>query len=187
MARAKSGDQAAFRQLVERYGALTERTARVLLSDRSEAEDAVQEAWLDVWRGLARFELGRPFRPWLLTTVTNRCRMKARQREPVSVVFHDGLADVTPYRTEPEMDEEMDKELEEGLRELNDEQRQVLALRFYADLQLEEISELTGAPLGTVKSRLHRALQLLRTRMQKEGKVRDPRGFEHEQQYRTNG
>jgi RNA polymerase sigma-70 factor (ECF subfamily) len=58
-----------------------------------------------------------------------------------------------------------DEELERALTQLEESQRQVVALRFYADLSLEEIAEVTGIPLGTVKSRLHRALAKLRERL----------------------
>src|SRR3989442_1190574 len=84
--RAQLGDQGAFRQLVEFYSPLAERTARAFLADRAGAEDAVQEAWLDAWRALPRFALGRPFRPWLLTLVGNRCRMSARRLRPLRVL-----------------------------------------------------------------------------------------------------
>src|SRR5689334_21911614 len=83
--RAQAGEQHAFRQLVETYALLVERTTRALLADRSLAEEAAQEAWLDAWRGLPRFQAGRPFRPWLLTIVANRCRMQARRHRPLSV------------------------------------------------------------------------------------------------------
>jgi RNA polymerase sigma-70 factor, ECF subfamily len=61
--RAREGDQTAFRSLVEIHAEVAWRAARVLLPDRAGAEDAVQEAWLDAWRGLPRFDPVRPFRP----------------------------------------------------------------------------------------------------------------------------
>jgi RNA polymerase sigma-70 factor (ECF subfamily) len=174
--RARQGDQDAFRQLVEIYGMLTERTARVLLSDRSDAEDAVQEAWLDAWRGLAGFELGRPFRPWLLTVVGNRCRMVARRRKLTSVPFDDVLYDRIDAPTQLQANpfgsiEAYYEDLQEAVESLDGEHRRLLALRFYADLQLDEIAELLNVPLGTVKSRLHRTLQTLRLRLQSQVRV----------------
>src|SRR4051812_47599516 len=91
--RAQAGEQQAFRQLVETYAGLVERTSRALLADRSLAEEAAQEAWLDAWRGLPRFQAGRPFRPWLLTIVANRCRMHARRRRPPSVPWDTVLSE----------------------------------------------------------------------------------------------
>src|SRR5262249_57429230 len=80
ISRAQLGDTEAFHWLVERNSDVAWRTARVLLQDREQAKDAVQEAWLDAWQGLHRFTPGRPFRPWLLTVVANRCRMFGRRR-----------------------------------------------------------------------------------------------------------
>ncbi len=168
---AQSGDQEAFRKLVESYAPLTERVARAMLYNRADAEEAVQDAWLDAWRGLARYDTGRPLRPWLLTIIGNRCRMSGRKAKVPSVPYDDALAEgllpadaykITsltsggPYR----------REVQALLGELDEEQRQLLALRFFADLQLDEIAELLRMPLGTVKSRLHRTLQMLRTRLE---------------------
>src|SRR5690349_66723 len=72
---AQRGDHFAFRKLVEAYSDVAWRVARTLLEDSLAAEDALQEPWLDAWRGLAYFDNTRPFRPWLLTIVANRCRM----------------------------------------------------------------------------------------------------------------
>src|SRR5689334_13753456 len=96
--RAQAGEQQAFRQLVELHALLVERTARALLADRGLAEEAAQEAWLDAWRSLPRFQAGRPFRPWLLTIVANRCRMQARRRPPPTVSWD---ATVTEHHGAP--------------------------------------------------------------------------------------
>jgi RNA polymerase sigma factor (sigma-70 family) len=158
---AQRGDAGAFRSLVYAYASLTERMARVLLESRERAEDALQEAWLDVWRGLGGFDPDRPFRPWLLTVVANRCRMERRRRDDRSVPLTDGM-------DEPTWDRHSDDgplDLPAILRGLDTEQRRMLELRYYADLKLEEIAELMGLPLGTVKSRLHRTLATLRERL----------------------
>src|SRR5579859_1607414 len=76
---AQIGDQRAFQQLVETYNSVAWRTACVLLSNRAAAEDVMQEAWIDAWRGLPHFQHGRPFRPWLIALVVNRCRMAGRR------------------------------------------------------------------------------------------------------------
>ncbi len=163
--RARAGDQAAFGQLVERHAAVAWRVARVLSADASSAEDAVQEAWLDAWRGLPRFDDARPFRPWLLTLVANRCR-KAPRRPPwpalddatlaLLAAADDGLGAV--------LREETAGEVRATLAALPGAQRRVLELRFFAGLDLAEIALVLGTPLGTVKSRLHRALAAARSR-----------------------
>ncbi|HUY76240.1 MAG TPA: sigma-70 family RNA polymerase sigma factor [Ktedonobacterales bacterium] len=175
--RAQGGDQAAFRALVEQYTPVAWRTARALLADRSAAEDALQDAWLDIWRATPRLDPARPFRPWLLTVVANRCRMQARRRSlplaPLDDALAERLADETSesgyvgyvgYGAAPTSTAD-DASLNAALAALTTEQRRVLALRYHADLDLNEIAEVLAIPLGTVKSRLHRALAALRARL----------------------
>lgn len=163
---AREGDQRAFQQLIEQYHALAWRTAQVLLPDLAMVDDVMQEAWLDVWRGLARFQRGRPFRPWLLAIVANRCRMTTRKRQvaqqPLDTVEEERLW-LLDDALEHILRLEEDRELQRALQTLSAEQRHVLELRFFADLDLSEIALITSTPLGTVKSRLHRALASLRT------------------------
>jgi RNA polymerase sigma factor (sigma-70 family) len=169
--RAQTGDQRAFQQLVETHHALVWRTVRALLGDATAAEEVEQEAWLDVWRGLPTFRLDRPLRPWLLTVVANRSRKHARRHvvvaEPldefaleIDVDASDGIAHA--------LRRERSRELAQAVASLPSEQTRVLALRYFADLDLAEIAAVTGAPLGTVKSRLHRALAALRERLSQE-------------------
>jgi len=159
---AQAGSAEAFRALVELYAPVTERMARVILKGRERAEDAVQEAWLDAWRGLHTFNAERPFRPWLLTVVANRCRMEARKEShsPQSVPLTDSISAM--LAGPGNLTEGADEELAQALRRLDEEQQRILALRFYADLKLEEIATLVDAPLGTVKSKIHRTLTALR-------------------------
>lgn len=162
---AQIGDQEAFRQLVEAYHVSAWRTARVLLPAHLAIEDVLQEAWLDVWRGLPRFQRERQFRPWLLTIVANRCRMALRRRNLATVALDD--AEVEQIEAVDDvlahiLRQEADGELQLALETLSAEQRCALELRFFADLELSEIALITNAPLGTVKSRLHRALHNLR-------------------------
>lgn len=168
IARAQQGDTLAFRELVERYSDLAWRTARVLLGDSARAEEAAQEAWVDVWQSLHRFELGRPFRPWLLTLLANRCRMIARHRTPTVVPLTPDDADQligADTASEPALQRETGDELRAALAALPPDQQRVLELRYFADLDLAEIADATGVPLGTVKSRLHRSLYAVRARL----------------------
>lgn len=165
IARAQAGDDAALRQAIERYGALVWRTARVLLPAGNAADDAVQEAWIDVWRGLPRFDMGRPFRPWLLAIVANRCRMIARRRALPTVALDDaevGELVATDDVLDVTLRIETVNELAAVLARLPADQQRILELRYFAELELSEIALVLGAPLGTVKSRLHRALAALR-------------------------
>jgi len=169
--RAQMGDTAAFRQLVEAHTALAWRTARVLLPNRAAAEDALQEAWVDVWRGLAGFHAGFPFRPWLLAVVANRCRMSGRRHTLATVPLPPAESAVfagPDHAADAVLRGEADAELRAALALLPDDQRRVLELRYFAELDLSEIAAITGAPLGTVKSRLHRALGAVRAVLAKD-------------------
>lgn len=172
--RAKAGDQNAFGELIEMYSNLLTRVSRVLVTDRFLAEDAVQEAWLDVWQNLSRFRADRPFRPWLLTIVANRCRKNARRIKSSNVSLDTNPAQELQVNTDLEavVLEAIDMvEIKVALSGLRVEQQQVLALRYFAQLELEEIAQLTNTPLGTVKSRIHRALTTLRTQLSKDHAV----------------
>lgn len=168
IARAARGDAEAFGAIVATYADLTLRIAAALLPDAAAAEDAAQEAWMDVWHGLAGFHPGQPFRPWLVTVVANRCRKQTRRRALATVRLETEQVDAARWR-EDDADAVLaaypDPQLERALAALSDEQRQVLGLRFGADLELAAIAHLTQTPLGTVKTRLRRALDTLRGRL----------------------
>ena len=166
--RAAKGDQQAFRKLVETYALVVERTAVAVAGDASIAEDGGQGAWLDAWRALPRFELGRPFRPWLLVIVANRARKQKRRFVPTLTKLNIEMLSSKPVElaSSPWAWPHADDAIGRAMSKLNHDQQQVLALRYFADLELEEIALLTKVPLGTVKSRLHRALQAVRKHLQ---------------------
>jgi len=162
---AQAADQEAFRALVERYRLPVLRTARILLADAALAEDVAQEAWVNAWRALGQFDRTRPFRPWILRIVANCCRMELRRRHDAAAPLeraeparlsdqHDLLAEVVRREEYAALDAAM--------ASLPPPQRRIVALRYRADLELGEIALVTGLPLGTVKSRLHRALAAIR-------------------------
>jgi RNA polymerase sigma-70 factor, ECF subfamily len=161
---AQAGSHDAFRALVERHHLLVLRTARILLGDASTAEDAAQEAWVSAWRALASFDQSRPFRPWILRIVTNCCRMELRLRAPETALEH--VEDTLPAGEDDMLVGVIRREefaaLDALIMALPATQRQLLELRYFADLDLGEIALVTSLPLGTVKSRLHRALTAVR-------------------------
>lgn len=166
--RAQRGDTVAFRALVEAYSPGAWRVARILVRDRGQAEDALQEAWIDVWRGLPSFDTARPFHPWLLTIVGNRCRMLGRRHSLTTQPLSEDLADnlLDPHDTFALVAaREPDSALRSALARLTAEERELLALRYQAELELAEIAGLYELPLSTIKSRLYRTLAALRTQL----------------------
>jgi RNA polymerase sigma factor (sigma-70 family) len=166
--RAQAGDSAAFRTLVEQFAPKAWGVARILVHDHTQAEDALQESWVDVWRGMHRFDARRPFCPWLLAVVGNRCRMYARQRHVATLALDDRASEELP---DPHDDfAKFDSygpsaALSQALSRLSTDERALLALRYQADLELAEIAALYDQPLSTIKSRLYRLLSALRVQL----------------------
>jgi RNA polymerase sigma-70 factor, ECF subfamily len=166
IARARSGDVTAYESIVRRYQDVAIRTA-YLICPETDADDAVQEAFLKAFDALPRFREGAPLRPWLLRIVANEARNRRR-----SAGRRHGLAlrvaDTTsPGRTEPGPEQivmaaEQRSELLTALNSLRDDDREVLGARFLLDLNEAETAEALGIPRGTVKSRTSRALVRLR-------------------------
>jgi len=163
--RAQHGDATAFRALVKRYTPGAWRVARVLIPNSEQAEDALQEAWIDIWRGLPTFDTTRAFRPWLLAVVGNRCRMQRRRHALRTESLSEHIADQVVDRQdvyEEAAARELDPALRIALARLTPDERELLALRYQAELELTEIAALYDAPLSTIKSRLYRILARLR-------------------------
>ena len=139
--------------------------AAVIIGDRSEAEDAVHDAVCTAWRGLERLRDPDRIEAWFTRIVVNACRDHLRRRRvrPITLDLPVSLPASDPPTDLGTLDA-----LECAMAGLSPEHRTVVALRFWADLSLEEIAERTGERLGTVKSRLHYALGHLRTAWERE-------------------
>lgn len=139
------------------------RLAGLILSNATEAEDAVQDALVTAWQSFDRLREAERFDAWFDRIVVNGCRDRLRRRQVVRFVPIEAGGDpagADPFRVVLERDA-----LLGGLAGLTDDERIVVVLRFWADLPLEAIADRTGWPLGTVKSRLHRALGRLREQL----------------------
>jgi RNA polymerase sigma factor (sigma-70 family) len=156
-----AGDESSYEELFNRYEARALRTAYALTGDRSEAEDAKQEGFVQAFRTIHRLAPGLDFGPWLYRSVVwaarNRARKARRWREAFSrsaAVAHGGGASGID-------DLDVRGALVDALRGLPTDQREVLVLRFYVDLPEAEVATILGCPLGTVKSRAARGLRRL--------------------------
>ena len=140
-------------------------------SGASLAEDITQGAFLLAWRGLPRFQVGSPFRPWLMRIlyrhaldVMERSRV---YRHPISLEDVQKLEQYAGREVgdHSDLQEEVARreEVRMALASLNADQRRVIALRYGADLTEVDIAQVLGWPVGTVKSRLNRARERLRT------------------------
>jgi RNA polymerase sigma-70 factor (ECF subfamily) len=157
--RAKAGDRSAFDELVGPLIGQAFRLAFGMLHDRAAAEDAVQEAAIRSWRKLNNLRPGNPLRPWFLAIVANQCRTAMRARW-WSVLRFEAIQGSESSGFEDRIVRGAD--LRAALRALGADQREVLVLRYYLDLPLEEVAAITGVRVGTVKSRINRGLAAMR-------------------------
>ena len=165
--RARRGDHGAYGELVARYQALAGRVAYVITGSAADAEDATQDAFVKAYYALDRFRAGAPFRPWLLRIVANEAknRRAAAGRRPT--VELDAAADRASGETalSPEdaaVASDTRAALVAALGRLREEDRIVLAYRYFFDLSEADMAEALGVARGTVKSRLSRAMRRLR-------------------------
>ena len=179
--RCQNGDRDAFRYLVERYKDVLFGTAVLMTGNRALAEEQVQEALLSAWRGIRGFRLGRPLKPWLLRILVNSVLSQQRRRV-LPTVNLDGNGPDAPDTTAPDPAEMMDAlenriALRRAIAGLSPDHRQVVALRYFAGLTVPEVARTLGVREGTVKSRLHRALAILRHQLDDSGlEVAEPSG-----------
>ena len=170
MERAKRGDTDAYEELVRAHQAIAFRTAYVVTANAADAEEAAQDAFVKAYRALGRFRAGAPWRPWLLQIVVNEARNRRR-----SAARRAGLAlraaeesrsgDAVPSPEAAVLGAELRSELLDAVNGLGEDARLVVACRFFLDLSEQETADALGVPLGTVKSRLHRALGRLRAEL----------------------
>lgn len=136
------------------------RLAAHILSDRSEAEDATQEALVLAWRGWPRLRDAARFGVWFDRILVNVCyeRLRGRKRSPVEALPPElGAKPGDPFAAAVARDA-----VSRALVALTPEQRIVVVLRFWRDLPIEEIAERLRIPSGTVRSRLFYALRTLK-------------------------
>jgi RNA polymerase sigma-70 factor, ECF subfamily len=156
--RSQAGDPQAFAALFEQYKNLVFRTALLMLDEKSAAEDILQDVFLQVHHSIYTYRPERgAFTTWLHRITVNAC-LNLR-RKPRFTILPLGLA-----RNHPQQDVYRDEDdaLRHALRGLNDKYRLIIILRFYWEYSYAEIAEVLEIPIGTVQSRLHKALKCLR-------------------------
>lgn len=188
-AQAAAGNPLAFESIMRRHNRALFRTARAILRDDAEAEDALQEAYLQAYRTLGSFRGDARLSTWLARVVANEALMRLRKqaRRSSIVPIQPGLADEEiNQRTQGSMDKEpetsarraeMRKLLEERIDALPNAYRSVFMLRAVEEYSVEETAAILQIPEATVRSRFFRARSLLREGLASEADLATTEAF----------
>jgi RNA polymerase sigma-70 factor (ECF subfamily) len=168
--RCLAGDGAATRELVDRYHRDVFALCVRMLADRHDAEDCTQDVFIRVFRSLKSWDRARPFKPWLITITVNRCRtwVAKRSARPRPAALPDDV----PERPRPSDDgRELAAAVREAVDELRDDHKAVFVLFHESGRNYEEIAQVIGRPVGTVKTWLHRARAAVLERLKRTGLI----------------
>ena len=163
--RIAQGDGSAVQDCLSKYGGLVWSIARKMLRNSDEAEDAVQEIFVDIWKNAGRFDESRSSETTFIAMIARR-RLIDKIRYATRRISADSLDDVLlePFtRSDQEMQTGIEaQQAAEAMRTLRPEQQQVLRLSIVQGMSHQEISEATGMPLGTVKTHARRGILQVR-------------------------
>jgi len=169
-----AGDRQAFAGLVERYERDLYHFLARFLGNSASAEDVFQESFIQVFQSAKQFEPGRSFRPWLFTIAANKARdhlrTRARKRTmPLHATIDPNSPDGNEYldligsvETSPTANleqEELQHRVQIAIQRLPEHLREVIVLAYFNQIPYKQIAEVLNVPLGTVKSRLHTAVE----------------------------
>ncbi|MDP1511891.1 RNA polymerase sigma factor [Paenibacillus ottowii] len=163
--KAKSGETEAFALLVKQYKDRVFRFAFGMLSDRMEAEDVSQEAFIKAYYSLSNLENSYAFSSWLTRIVSNLCYDRIKKRKKENIVSSDQIeAGISTQGIERR---DLHLTIEEAMKTLSPEHREAILLRDVEGYTYDEIAGMLHIPLGTVKSRINAARLQLRKELKK--------------------
>jgi RNA polymerase sigma-70 factor (ECF subfamily) len=172
--RIAAGDPAAVPDCIARYGGLVWSLARRFLGNAADAEDAVQDVFIELWKNAARFDPARSAEPTYVTMIARR-RLIDRKRRVGRVPPTQSLPDEPPAAPRGGDRVEIEDEAARAaavLGELRPDERRVIRMAVYQGLTHEEIAAATGLPVGTVKTHIRRGLIRVRERLTAGGGAR---------------
>jgi RNA polymerase sigma-70 factor (ECF subfamily) len=180
VARSQGGDVESFNQLILRWERPIFALAYRVIGREEEARDVCQEAFLRAYRALPGFKGQAKFSSWLYRITLNLCRdwIRKQRRQPVSQLPEDADIDEIAASTGPiESIEdlvarrELSSVVEDAMTRLPEEQRTAIVLKEYHGMTFQEIADLQGCPLSTVKTRLYQGLSVLRRELERGGQI----------------
>jgi RNA polymerase sigma-70 factor (ECF subfamily) len=158
--RCQQGEREVFRHLVERYQKRALAHGTAILFNRSDAEDAVQEAFIDAFKAIGTFDTSRTFYQWFYVLLRNRCYKLTAKRRPT-----ESLDEALLKTVQPRMSAETTLGLEKALHSLTCEEREIVCLKYFDGLSYDELATHLQIPRGTVMSRLFNARRRLQRKL----------------------
>ena len=168
--RAIAGDRDAYAELARTLIGRLYAVAFLILRNQAQAEDATQEALVAAWRDLSALRDPDRFDAWVQRILVRCCHREAARGRRVGDV-HVDVATIDLVQSDRSIDVVNRDELERGFQRLDADLRAVVVLHFYLGLPIPEAAEILGIPVGTAKSRLHRATQALRAALEADART----------------
>jgi len=165
--RCQKGDRTAFEQLYKRYASDVFSMSLRMVNSEDIAEEVTQETFISIYKNIGRFQFQSAFTTWVYRIVIRRVadyfrKNKKHHKKTVPLHSHSGeniyhLEEPGPSPMRHAQENEREQKIQNAIHQLNEKQRTILILRYMNHLQYEEIAEILGCRVGTVKSRLNRA------------------------------
>lgn len=159
---ARRGDAAAWEMLVRQHQEAVFRLAYLLLRHPAEAEDVAQEAFVRAYLALDTFDVTRPFKPWLMQITRNLAKNRLRSLSRYWAMVKRWWQEQEPVAEPTYISRNESAQLWQAVQQLRPKAQEVIYLRYFLELSEVETAAALDIPTGTVKSRLHRALQQLK-------------------------
>jgi RNA polymerase sigma-70 factor (ECF subfamily) len=162
--RCQAGDEAALGELIARYSTGLRLFLKKISGNAAAADDLLQETWFEVYRKINRLNTPAAFPAWLYRIARDKAYRELRRRPARQAVIDEKLAQETPVDEEFFAPEEA-AAVRAAMDQIAPEHREVLMLRFIEEMSYEQIAEVIGRPVGTVRSRIHYAKLALRAKL----------------------
>ena len=164
--RVKDKDMEAFSKLYDHYWEYAIRTATAVTGNKNDAKDAVQEAFIRVYKSIDKFDIDKAFNPWFYSILVNECR-RILGHKSRTIPINDYMDNNIDYSKEDQSKLEEYQDLYEALQDLEENNKVPIILKYINDLSEKEISEVLGINVNTIKSRLYKGRENLRNALLK--------------------
>ena len=158
-------DKSAVEECLDKYGRLVWSIALSFLTSREDAEDAVQDIFIDIWKHAERFDANKSAESSFVALIARRRlidNLRKLSRQPKAISSEEILYNYSADSDKKLQNQTEAKEIVRQLNQLNPQQRQVIQMSVYGGMSQSEIAESTGLPIGTVKSLIRRGFQKIR-------------------------